>query len=77
MPMAASDIEAMIKAALPDAQVEITDLAGDGDHYSARVVSESFRGLSRISQQRLVYDALGGRMGGVLHALQLSTGIPD
>ncbi len=77
MPMAASDIEAMIKAALPDAHVEITDLAGDGDHYSARVVSESFRGLSRINQQRLVYGALGGRMGGVLHALQLSTGIPD
>ncbi|MBD3732532.1 MAG: BolA family transcriptional regulator [Sphingopyxis sp.] len=77
MPMAASEIEAMIKAALPDAQVEITDLAGDGDHYSARVVSESFRGLTRINQQRLVYDALGGRMGGVLHALQLSTAIPD
>ncbi|MFZ5704889.1 MAG: BolA/IbaG family iron-sulfur metabolism protein [Pseudomonadota bacterium] len=77
MPMAASDIEAMIKAALPDAQVEITDLAGDGDHYSARVVSESFRGLTRINQQRKVYDALGGRMGGVLHALQLSTGVPD
>ena len=75
MPMAASEIEAMIKAALPDAQVEITDLAGD--HYSARVVSESFRGLTRINQQRLVYDALGGRMGGVLHALQLSTAIPD
>ncbi|MBP8232385.1 BolA family protein [Rhizorhabdus sp.] len=77
MPMAASEIEAMIKAALPDAQVEITDLAGDGDHYSAKVVSESFRGLTRINQQRLVYDALGGRMGGVLHALQLSTAIPD
>lgn len=77
MPMAASEIEAMIKAALPDAQVEITDLAGDGDHYSARVVSESFRGLTRINQQRKVYDALGGRMGGVLHALQLSTGVPD
>jgi len=75
--MAASEIEAMIKAALPDAQVEITDLAGDGDHYSAKVVSESFRGLTRINQQRLVYDALGGRMGGVLHALQLSTAIPD
>jgi stress-induced morphogen len=77
MPMAAADIESMIKAALPDARVEITDLAGDGDHYSARVVSESFRGLTRINQQRLVYDALGGRMGGVLHALQLSTATPD
>jgi stress-induced morphogen len=77
MPMAATDIEAMIKAALPDALVEITDLAGDGDHYAARVVSESFRGLNRIKQQRMVYDALGGRMGGVLHALQLSTATPD
>lgn len=77
MPMAAADIEAMIKAALPDAHVEITDLAGDGDHYAAKVVSETFRGLTRINQQRLVYDALGGRMGGVLHALQLSTAIPD
>lgn len=77
MPMAAADIEAMIKAALPDALVEITDLAGDGDHYAARVVSESFRGLNRVKQQRLVYDALGGRMGGVLHALQLSTATPD
>ncbi len=75
--MAADEIEAMIKAALPDARVEITDLAGDGDHYAARVVSESFRGLNRIKQQRLVYDALGGRMGGVLHALQLSTATPD
>lgn len=75
--MAAAEIEEMIKAALPDAQVEITDLAGDGDHYSARVVSESFRGLNRVKQQRLVYDALGGRMGGVLHALQLSTSTPD
>ncbi|MES2494573.1 MAG: BolA family transcriptional regulator [Pseudomonadota bacterium] len=77
MPMAAAEIETMIKAALPDALVEITDLAGDGDHYSARVVSESFRGLNRVKQQRLVYDALGGRMGGVLHALQLSTATPD
>jgi stress-induced morphogen len=77
MPMAAADIEEMIKAALPDAHVEITDLAGDGDHYAAKVVSEKFRGLTRVNQQRLVYDALGGRMGGVLHALQLSTAIPD
>ncbi len=76
MPMAADEIETMIRAALPDAQVEITDLAGDGDHYAARVVSERFRGLSRVSQQRLVYDALGGRMGGVLHALQLTTAVP-
>jgi stress-induced morphogen len=77
MPMAAAEIEAMIKAALPDALVEITDLAGDGDHYAARVVSESFRGMPRVRQHQSVYDALGGRMGGVLHALQLTTAIPD
>ncbi|SNS47025.1 transcriptional regulator, BolA protein family [Sphingomonas laterariae] len=77
MPMAAEDIEAMIRAAIPDALVEITDLAGDGDHYAARVVSESFRGLPRVRQHQRVYDALGGRMGGVLHALQLSTATPD
>jgi stress-induced morphogen len=73
MPMAATEIEAMIVAAIPDARVEITDLAGDGDHYAARVVAPSFAGLSRIQQQRAVYAALGGRMGGVLHALQLTT----
>ena len=77
MPMDAADIEAMIKAALPDALVEITDLAGDGDHYAARVVSESFRGLPRVRQHQRVYEALGGRMGGVLHALQLTTATPD
>ncbi|CAA9485658.1 MAG: YrbA protein [uncultured Sphingomonadaceae bacterium] len=76
MPMAAAEIEALIVAALPDAQVEITDLAGDGDHYAARVVSEAFRGLPRPKQHRMVYDALGGRMGGVLHALQLTTSAP-
>jgi stress-induced morphogen len=75
--MAADDIAEMIRAAIPDAEVEITDLAGDGDHYAARVVAESFRGKSRIAQQREVYDALGGRMGGVLHALQLTTAIPN
>jgi len=77
MPMAAEEIETMIRAAIPDAHVEITDLAGDGDHYAARVVSESFRGLSRVQQQRRIYDALGGRMGGVLHALQLTTACPQ
>jgi stress-induced morphogen len=77
MPMAAEEIETMIKTALPDAVVEITDLAGDGDHYAARVVSESFRGMPRVRQHQAVYDALGGRMGGVLHALQLATAIPD
>lgn len=76
MPMAADEIETMIRAGIPDAQVEITDLAGDGDHYAARVVSESFRGMSRLQQQRAVYAALGGRMGGVLHALQLTTATP-
>lgn len=77
MPMAADDIAAMIREAIPDAAVEITDLAGDGDHYSARVVSESFRGQPRVRQHQRVYAALGGRMGGVLHALQLTTAIPD
>ena len=77
MPMAAEEIADMIRAAIPDAEVEITDLAGDGDHYAARVTSESFRGLSRVAQQRAVYAALGGRMGGVLHALQLTTAVPN
>ncbi len=77
MAMAADDIAEMIRTAIPDAQVEITDLAGDGDHYAARVVAESFRGQSRIVQQRRVYEALGGNMGGVLHALQLTTAIPS
>jgi len=76
MPMAAEDIESMIRAAIPDAHVEITDLAGDGDHYAARVVSETFRGLPRVRQHQRVYEALGGRMGGVLHALQLTTACP-
>lgn len=77
MPMAADEIETMIRAAIPDARVEITDLRGDGDHYSARVVAEAFRGLPRVKQHQMVYEALGGRMGGVLHALQLSTAVPD
>jgi len=77
MPMAADEIEAMIRAAIPDAAVEITDLAGDGDHYAAKVLSESFRGLPRVKQHQAVYAALGGRMGGVLHALQLTTGAPE
>ncbi len=77
MPMAAQDIETLITSAIPDATVEITDLAGDGDHYAAHVVSESFRGMKRIAQQRAVYAELGGRMGGELHALQLTTAIPN
>lgn len=75
MPMAADEIAAMIRAGIPDAQVEITDLAGDGDHYAARVVAPSFAGLSRVKQHQAVYAALGGRMGGVLHALQLTTAV--
>jgi stress-induced morphogen len=76
MPMAAEEIESLIRSELPDAEVTITDLAGDGDHYAAHVVSETFRGLSRVKQHQTVYAALGGRMGGVLHALQLTTAAP-
>jgi stress-induced morphogen len=77
MAMAAREIEALIRAGIPDARVEITDLAGDGDHYAARVVSESFRGMPRVRQHQRVYESLGGRMGGALHALQLTTATPD
>ena len=77
MPMPADQIEALILQRIPDARVEITDLAGDGDHYSARVVAESFRGMPRVKQHQRVYDALGGRMGGELHALQLKTAVPE
>ncbi|HXG99032.1 MAG TPA: BolA family transcriptional regulator [Sphingomicrobium sp.] len=77
MAMAASDIEALIRSAIPDAMVEIRDLAGDGDHYAARVVSASFAGMSRVRQHQAVYAALGGRMGGELHALQLETAVPS
>ena len=76
MAMLASDIERLIKAGIPDAQVTIRDLAGDGDHYSATVISETFRGKSRVAQHKLVYDALKGEMGGKLHALALQTGLP-
>ena len=77
MPMTPGDIEDMIKSGIPGAKVTIRDLAGDGDHYAARVVAESFRGQSRLQQQRAVYAALGGNMGGVLHALQLTTAVPQ
>ncbi|MEQ1687618.1 MAG: BolA family transcriptional regulator [Sphingopyxis sp.] len=77
MAMDANTIAEMIRAAIPDAAVEMTDLAGDGDHFAARVTAESFRGLPRIRQHRAVYDALGGRMGGELHALQLTTACPE
>ena len=74
--MTGADIAAMIEAALPGAAVELRDLAGDDDHWAARVVAPQFAGLSRVQQHKLVYDALGGRMGGVLHALQLTTAAP-
>ena len=74
--MAADDIVDLIRAGIPDAEVEITDLAGDGDHYAAKVTSASFAGLPRVRQHQAVYAALGGRMGGVLHALQLTTVVP-
>jgi len=77
MPMAANDITRMIKEAIPDAKVTIRDLAGDGDHFAAEVVAESFRGKSRVQQHQMVYDALKGNMGGVLHALALQTSVPD
>ena len=77
MAMPAAEIEALILTALPDATVTITDLAGDGDHYAAHVVSAAFTGKPRVAQHKLVYEALGGRMGGVLHALQLTTAIPN
>lgn len=76
MAMPAHEIEALIKAALPDAQVTIEDLAGDGDHYAATVVSAAFAGKSRVQQHQLVYAALRGRMGGELHALALQTSAP-
>lgn len=77
MAMDASEIESLIKASLPDAKVVVEDLAGDGDHYAANVVSEQFRGLSRVRQHQLVYAALRGRMGGELHALALQTSVPE
>ncbi len=77
MAMEAHEIERLIRAGLPDAQVSIRDLAGDGEHYAATVVSPSFRGKSRVQQPQMVYPALGGNMGGVLHALALQTSAPD
>ena len=77
MAMPAAEIETLIRAALPDADVQIDDLAGDGDHYRAHVTSRAFAGKSRVQQHKLVYEALGGRMGGELHALQLVTAVPN
>ena len=76
MPMVADDIVSLIKAGLPDAEVKIEDLVGDGDHYSATVISKAFAGKSRIQQHQMVYAALGSRMGGELHALKLTTMAP-
>ncbi len=77
MPMDARDIESMIKAAIPDAEVTIRDLAGDGDHYAATVISESFRGKSRVQQHQIVYRALGDRMREEIHALSMQTLTPE
>jgi stress-induced morphogen len=75
--MDAGEIERLIKVRIPDAQVTIRDLAGDGDHYAATVISEAFRGKSRVQQHQIVYEALRAEMGGKLHALALQTGIPE
>lgn len=77
MPMAASEIEKLIRAKFPDAEIVIKDLAGDGDHFAAHVVTPAFKGKSRVQQHQMVYEALGGRMGGVLHALALTTAAPS
>jgi stress-induced morphogen len=77
MAMTASEIETLIRAAFPDAEVSITDLAGDNDHYAALVRSRAFKGKTRVQQHQMVYDALKGRMGGVLHALSLQTVAAD
>ncbi len=76
MPMNPSEIESLIKASIPDAQVTIEDLRGDGDHYAAYIVSDSFKGKSRVQQHQMVYQALQGRMGNELHALALQTSAP-
>jgi stress-induced morphogen len=77
MPMSATDIERMIRDAIPDAMVTIEDLRGDGDHYAAYVVSAAFKGKSRVQQHQMVYQALKGRMGGELHAMALQTSVPE
>ena len=77
MPMNAHEIERLIKATFPDADVTIKDLAGDGDHFAAHVVSAAFKGKTRVQQHQMIYEALGGRMGGALHALALTTAPKD
>ena len=76
MAMTAAEIEELILKSFPDAQVTIDDLRGDGDHYAAKIVSEQFRGLTRVQQHKLVYNAMGGKMGNELHALALNTSAP-
>lgn len=76
MPMSATEIEGLITEALPGAKVELTDLAGDDDHWAAKVTAPQFVGKNRVQQHKMVYEALGGRMGGALHALQLWTAVP-
>ncbi len=77
MPMNTVEIERLIKEAMPDAQITIRDLGGDGDHYAAHIVSQAFQGLNRVKQHQLVYQALQGKMGTDLHALALQTGVPE
>ena len=77
MPMSQADLEARLREAFPDAEIQIEDLAGDGDHYRARIVSSAFAGLNRVRQHQLVYQSLGGRVGGELHALALETSAPQ
>lgn len=77
MPMAAAEIEQLIREAIPDAKIAIEDLRGDGDHYAAHVVSASFKGKTRVQQHQMVYQALRGRMGNQLHAMALQTSVPD
>ena len=76
MAMVGAEIERLIKRALPEAQVIVVDLAGDGDHFAARVTCEAFKGKSRVQQHKMVYDALQGSMDGALHALALETNVP-
>ncbi|MGB0342521.1 MAG: BolA family protein [Parvibaculales bacterium] len=77
MPMLAGELEQLIRAALPDAEIEITDLRGDGDHYAAHIISAAFAGKTRVQQHQMVYDALKGGMGDALHALALQTATPE
>ena len=76
MPMPIADLEAALREGFPDSEIQVEDLAGDGDHYRARIVSNAFSGLSRVKQHQLVYAALKGKMGGELHALALETQVP-